>query len=518
MQHKGQGNRNAVLQWTVVLVVGVIVVGVVLGLKLIPRLNAGQDVLDGARPAFTAERVAADRAGINITSQVVDMADPIVNEQGGAAGEVPKVVAYVAKARNVTDAQALAALDKEFPRTTALLKSLPLSEVSAEIPKLVAFLSTSLKLPADQVSAALATNFPAINAAVTNLPTVTNGWEQIADIDGLTRFDGTPVTTVPELRDYFSQDVIPAVETQQGNFRSLDGTSKVNWISPLLLVVGLVVIALAAVMILRNRRGGVGGFEALGTAVIVPVVGVVVVALVLGLKLIPRTTDGQDLLDGLEPAMTAERVAGDRAGITMVEAIVNTADPIMTNEGGAAAEVPKLVAFVAEGTGLSPDEVLAALTKNFPRTTALLRPPVVRGCEGAAGGHQGHPARAGRRAAHRAGSHGPAAGGRGLARGTGGRRDDPFRREPDRDRPERARLLQRGRDPGSGEPAGELRRAERDLQDRLHRSAGAAGRADRDRVRAVHGLRRAPGPAGNCSPGGVGGHQHLRRVVAARRG
>lgn len=373
MQHKGQGNRNAVLQWTVVLVVGVIVVGVVLGLKLIPRLNAGQDVLDGARPAFTAERVAADRAGINITSQVVDMADPIVNEQGGAAAEVPKVVNYVAKARNVSDAQALAALDKEFPHTTALLKSLPLSEVTAELPKLVAFLSTSLKLPADQVSAALATNFPAINAAISNLPTVTNGWEKIDGIEGLTRFDGTPVATVPELRDYFSKDVVAAVEAQQGNFRSLDGTSKVNWIAPLLLVVGLVVIALAAVMILRNRRGGVGGLEALGTAAVVPVVGVVVVALVLGLKLIPRTTDGQDLLDGLEPAMTAERVAGDRAGITMVAAIVNTGDPIMTDKGGAAAEVPKLVAFVAKGTGLSEGDVLTALTKNFPHTTALLQ-------------------------------------------------------------------------------------------------------------------------------------------------
>src|SRR3954468_17573650 len=120
---RAQGNRGVAAQWLVVLVVGVVVVGVVLGLRLIPRLNSGQDVLDAARPAFTAERVQADRAGVDVVSQVVQMADPIVNKQGGAAGEVPAVVSYVAKARGVNDQQALAALRKEFPHTTALLES-----------------------------------------------------------------------------------------------------------------------------------------------------------------------------------------------------------------------------------------------------------------------------------------------------------------------------------------------------------------------------------------------------------
>jgi hypothetical protein len=45
------GSRSGVLQWVVVLVVGVLVVTVVLGLNLIPRLNDGQHVLDAAEVA-----------------------------------------------------------------------------------------------------------------------------------------------------------------------------------------------------------------------------------------------------------------------------------------------------------------------------------------------------------------------------------------------------------------------------------------------------------------------------------
>ena len=56
MQGKS-GSRSGVLQWVVVLVVGVLVVTVVLGLNLIPRLSDGQKVLDAARPAFAAERL-----------------------------------------------------------------------------------------------------------------------------------------------------------------------------------------------------------------------------------------------------------------------------------------------------------------------------------------------------------------------------------------------------------------------------------------------------------------------------
>jgi hypothetical protein len=365
-------SRSGVLQWVVVFGVGALVVTLVLGLNLSSRLSDGQKVLNGARPAFAAERVKAARAGIDIISKNVDMADPIMTHKGGGAGEIGAVVAYVAKKQHVSQAQALGIMQKGFPHTTALLTATPLSTVTKEIPGLLAFLSKALKVTPDQLAAALKQNFPAINQAVTNLPTVTRGWTNIQNIGGLTRFDGTPVKTVPDLRSYFSKDLIPVLERQHGNYNSLDGTSKVNWIAPLLLIIGLVVMAFAGVMILRNRRG-VGRGEALTSAAVVPLVGVVVVALALGLSLIPRTSDGQKLLDALRPAMTKDRVSGDRAGIAMVDAIVKTEDPIMTPKGGAAREVPKLIAFVSKQTGLSQAQVLAALQKNFPHTTGLLQ-------------------------------------------------------------------------------------------------------------------------------------------------
>ncbi len=371
MQGKS-GSRSGVLQWVVVLVVGVLVVTVVLGLNLIPRLNAGQKVLNAAKPAFATERLTGARAGIDIISKNVDVADPIMTAQGAAVAEVPKLIAFVSQKTGLSQAAVVAALQKNFPHTTALLETIPLSSVTSELPGLLAFLEKTLKVSQAQLLAAMKANFPGLTQAITNLPTVTGGWNQIQNIDGLTRFDGTPVKTVPQLRTYFSADLIPVLETQKGNFDSLDGTSSVNWIAPLLLIVGLVVIVFALGMIALNLRGPVSRGLATAGASVVLAVGVGVVVLVLVLSLVPRVSHGQKLLDALRPASVTARVHGDRAGINMVSAIVDTEDPIMTAQGAAVAEVPKLIAFVSQKTGLSQAAVVAALQKNFPHTTALL--------------------------------------------------------------------------------------------------------------------------------------------------
>ncbi len=164
------------LQWVVVLVVGVLVVAVVLGLDLIPRLDDGQKVLNAAKPAFAPARVAADRAGIDFISTDVDMADPIVTAQGGAAAEVPKLIAFVSQKTGLSQAAVVATLQKSFPHTTALLEALPLSSVTAELPGLLTFLEQTLHVSQAQLVAALTTNFPALTQAITNLPTLTNGW------------------------------------------------------------------------------------------------------------------------------------------------------------------------------------------------------------------------------------------------------------------------------------------------------------------------------------------------------
>jgi hypothetical protein len=59
---------------------------------------------------------------------------------------------------------------------------------------------------------------------------------------------------VPDVRDYFSADVIPALETQQANFEELNGTSKINFIGWLVLLVGLIVIAFGLFMVYAARR------------------------------------------------------------------------------------------------------------------------------------------------------------------------------------------------------------------------------------------------------------------------
>jgi hypothetical protein len=223
--------RMAVGQWVVVLAVGVIVVAIILALKLIPRLDAGQKVLNGAQPAFTTPRLAADAAGIDLISRNVDMANPIVQPVGGGAAEIPALVAYAAKRLHTTPAGALAIMKRKFPHTTALLAAVPLTSVSAELPGLMRFLETTLEVSPAQLQSTLARNFPALAQAIANLPAVTAGWNAIPGINGLTRFDGTRVGSVPQLRTYFKDDLIPAVRAQQSNFDSLDGTSTVNWVS-----------------------------------------------------------------------------------------------------------------------------------------------------------------------------------------------------------------------------------------------------------------------------------------------
>jgi hypothetical protein len=372
MRSTGEG-RSGVLQWVVVLVVGVLVVTLVLGLNLISRLDDGQKVLNTAQPAFVAQRVAGDRAGINIIGDDANMANPIVNAQGGAAAEVPKLIAFVSQKTGLSQAAVVAALAKNFPHVLALLQTIPLSAVTAEEPGLLAFLEKTLHLSEAQLLGALVKSFPALAEALVNLPTVTNGWDHIQNIGGLTLFNGTPVQSVPQLATYFSGDVIPVLQQQQGNFESLDGTSTVNWIAPLLLIIGLVVIVFALVMIALNLRGPLPRAVRIGSASVVAVVGVGVVVLVLALSLLPRLTHGQKLLDALAPLNTTARVHGDRAGITMVSAIADLENPIMNAQGGAAAEVPQLIAFVSKETKIPPSGVVALLQKNFPHTLALLQ-------------------------------------------------------------------------------------------------------------------------------------------------
>jgi len=248
------GSRSGVLQWVVVLVVGVAVVTVVLGLSLISRLNDGQKVLNAARPAFASERVNGARAGIDLISADVDMADPIGTSRGTAAAEVPKLIAFVSQQTGLSQAEVVAALQKNFPHTTALLQTIPLSSVTAELPGLFVFLEKTLGVSQPQLLTALKTNFPGLTQSITNLPTVTNGWDNVQNTQGFTSFGGTPIKTVPDVRTYFASDVIPVLENQRGNYVNLVSISNIDFVGPLVLAVGIIVIIYGLLMLLLARR------------------------------------------------------------------------------------------------------------------------------------------------------------------------------------------------------------------------------------------------------------------------
>jgi hypothetical protein len=362
---------QAMCAWLVVALVGVFVVAVVAGLSLYPRLTAAQRVIDHGVPVFDQTRVAGDRAGITIISHAADTLTPIVTPQGGAAAEVPQLVAFVSKQTGLSQTAVLAALTKNFPHTTALLEAIPLSSVTSEIPGLVTFLATNLHLTPAQVLGALKANFPDLYQSITQLPYVTNDWYNVPGTANLTRFNGAPVRTVPQVRTYFSADVIPVLEDQQTHFRALAGDGGVSFLAPLLLTVGIVVIIFGLAMALFARKGLPRELAAAGWSV-VTAVGAALVVVVLVLSLFPRLDGGQNLLDQATPAFNSARVQGDEAAVAMVSHVVDFAAPAVTPQGGGAAEVPQLVAFVSKQTGLSQTAVLAALTKNFPHVTALL--------------------------------------------------------------------------------------------------------------------------------------------------
>ena len=243
------------LGWFVVVVVGLIVLGVVGGLQLFPRLNAGQDVLDGARPAFTEERVAGARAGITMIDYAANMADPIIDAEGGAAAEVIPLVDLVAGATGLEQAEVLAAIEENFPHTYHLLLALPLDGVSAEIPGLLTFVADNSELAdSDAVLAAIADTTPNLAQAIVNLAVVTEDWRNIPGTEDLTRFDGSNVSSMPDVRSYFGTDVVPAVRAVAEDYRKLDTTfPPLDVFPPLLVVVGVLVIVYGADLLFITR-------------------------------------------------------------------------------------------------------------------------------------------------------------------------------------------------------------------------------------------------------------------------
>ncbi|MDT5233446.1 MAG: hypothetical protein QOI39_3946, partial [Mycobacterium sp.] len=362
--------RTVPLAWAGVTLVGVIVVILVVSWQLFPRLTAAQSMVEDLNPAFTVDRVTGDRGGIEMVSAATDTVDAMMYSDGAAA-EMPKLTDFIAQqtGRPKEDVQAL--LRKDYPHINAFLTSMPLTAVSAEFPKLVHYLGTILFMTPEQVQHMLQTDYPKIYQVIVNLPKLTNGWNTVPGTENLTRFDGTPVRTMPQVRDYLSKELVAPVERQQGNFRSLGTRGGVGFLAPLLLVLGIVVIIFGTLMgVVTWREVPRNPLRFAWT--VVPVVGVAVVALVLGLNLFPRLSGGQTLLDDTRPAFALARIQGDRAGVEFISTFVDSLGPPMLPDNGVAAEYPALLDFVAEKVGIPTEDVRALVKLDFPHTAALL--------------------------------------------------------------------------------------------------------------------------------------------------
>jgi hypothetical protein len=354
--------------WLGIVAIGVIVVVVVFGLQLMPRLGAGQDVLDASKPALTEGAVKGEVAATKLTGQFVDLADPLMTKGGGAT-EVRTLVRMISHRTGVSAKRARAFLRREAPHTEALLRALPLSAVARESDRLTAFLALTLNVTPEDVQDLLARDYPHLFQTLSELPSVTSGWRNVPGVAGLTRFDGRRVKTMPEVSDYLRGDVVDTIEEQSDHVRSLAGWGGIGYLSTLLLVVGLLAIAFG-LLHARWSASHPSGRRAWG---IVVAAGVLLLIAVGALQIVPRFLDADTAITALEPAFQDERVDGLRAGTDLVVQTVRFADPLVTTAGGASDEVPKLETYISEQTGLTERQVRGRLNDAVPHTAALLQ-------------------------------------------------------------------------------------------------------------------------------------------------
>lgn len=364
---KGLLSNGASKAWLGVALIGAVVVILVFALALIPRLGGGQDVIDAASPALSDSQVAGTRAGIDFISRYVDVADPLVAGRGGGAAQSRALIRLVARRSRMSGAQVRAGLRREAPHTEALLRALPLAGITRELVRLEAFLAQTLNTEPAELQTALSDNFPKLSQTLDAIVPVANGWNEIPQ--AFTRLNGDPVRTLPQLRDYLSDDLVGTVERRKEDFQKVEGSGGIGYIPWLLLVVGVGVIALG---LMRARAAAAGGNAGRGGWGVIVALGCVIVLLVLALSYFPRMQAADRTIDALEPAFTEQRVIGAREGIALVHDAVRFGDPIMTLRGGAPAELPRLLRFVSDRTGTSPAQVRRRMRSRAPRIVAVL--------------------------------------------------------------------------------------------------------------------------------------------------
>jgi hypothetical protein len=277
-------------------------------------------------------------------------------------------VALIRRRLDLSSAQARKILRREAPHAEALMRALPLEDVADEIPRLTAYLSTTLTMSEDDLAATLEQGFPRIAQLLTTLTNVTDAWYDVPGIAGLTRLAGDkPVRTVPGLRKYLRDDVVPLTVEHKEDFQRLSGRGGIRYIPYLLLLAG---IAMFAYGLLQARRATITAPGRRSWSVVLAL-GVFLVALVVAAQSFPRLAGGQKLIADFEPVFAQERVKGASVGYDTVHEAIVLGDRMMTRHG-ATAETARLYRFVADRTGRRPGAVRRTLSRRVPRTIALL--------------------------------------------------------------------------------------------------------------------------------------------------
>jgi hypothetical protein len=362
-------STGAARAWFGVALAGLVVIALVIALMLIPRLGAGQQLLDAAGPAFTDARVDGTKAGVGMLSQYVDVVDPLLTRRGGGAEEVAQLVGYLQRKLGLSQEQVRKILRREAPHTEALLRALPLDGVAAEVPRLTTYLATIMGLPEEDLAAILERDFPRFSQALTALSNTAEGWYDVPGIDGLTRLrGGKPVRSLPGLRKYLRDDVVALMVAQHDNVQDLAGKGGIGYIPWLLLAFGAGLLAFGLLGVRRARKLAPG---TLSWSVVVAA-GIVLLVIVVGGRYSPRLGGGQQAIDALAPVFQPDRVRATDNGVDTIHEAIALGDPIMTPLGGASREVPRLYRLVATRTGRTPRDVRSALRRRAPQTAALL--------------------------------------------------------------------------------------------------------------------------------------------------
>ena len=95
----------------------------------------------------------------------------------------------------------------------------------------------------------LAASVPRLAQTIVNTPAVTSGWNDVPGMNGATNFANQPIKTVPDVQNYFSNDVIPVLADQRGNYDTLTSISRIDFIGWLVLAIGVIVILYGVVMV-----------------------------------------------------------------------------------------------------------------------------------------------------------------------------------------------------------------------------------------------------------------------------